>query len=249
MTAESSLVSGSRYGSVAAALRGGALEGAGAPALVLGSGYIGFGALAADAGVPLPLAVASTPLIFALPAQIIMVEMWQLGTPVIALVLAVIMANARFLPMTATLLPQMRHPRWNGWHYAFTAHLVAMSGWAIAMRRNLELQPEHRLPFFCGFSLVMWLSCSIGTLIGFYLSGSFHGLVTVGLIFLNPIYFILILTRETRTRLGIVALLCGAVAGPLVHLWLPDWSLIVGGILAGVIAFAILELTGEARRG
>src|SRR5690625_802218 len=165
-----------------------------------------------------------------------MVEMWQLGTPVIALVLAVVMANARFLPMTATLLPQMRHPRWSGWHYAFAAHLVAMSGWAIAMRRNLELQPEHRLPFFCGFSLLMWLSCSIGTLIGFYLSGSFHGLVTVGLIFLNPIYFILILARATRTRLGIVALLCGPAAGPLVCLWLPACGLIVAGILSVAIA-------------
>jgi predicted branched-subunit amino acid permease len=249
VTASSSFISGPRYETAADALRGGALEGMGAPALVLGSGYIGFGALAADAGVSLPLAVLSTPMIFALPAQIIMVEMWQLGTPVLALVLAVMMANARFLPMTATLLPQMRHPRWNGWHYAFATHLVAMSGWAIAMRRNVELEAEHRLPFFCGFSLIMWLGCSLGTLIGFFLSGGFHDLVTVGLIFLNPIYFILILTRETRTRLGITALLCGAVAGPLVHLWIPDWSLIVGGILAGLLAFAILESTGAARRG
>jgi predicted branched-subunit amino acid permease len=144
---------------------------------------VGFGALAGDAGVSFLLAVISTPLIFALPAQIIMVEMWQVGAPVAALVLAVMMANARFLPMTATLLPQMRHPRWKGWQYAFAAHCVAMSGWAIAMRRNLEMDAEHRLPFFCGFSTGMWLACVVGTVAGYFMSGMVNELVTVGLIF------------------------------------------------------------------
>ena len=132
MTASSAVGSaGNRYSSSPEALRGGVLEALGAPALVLGSGYVGFGALAGDAGIPLLLAALATPLIFALPAQIIMVEMWQVGAPVVALVLAVMMSNARFLPMTATLLPQLRHPRWTGWHYTLATHLVAMSGWVI----------------------------------------------------------------------------------------------------------------------
>lgn len=233
------------YATSAEALRGGFVEALGAPALVLGSGYIGFGALAGDAGVSLLLALVSTVTIFALPAQIAMVEMWQLGTPVAALVLAVAMTNARFLPMAATLLPQMRHPRWTRWHYAFAAHCIAMSGWAIAMRRNPEMQAEHRLPFFCGFTLGLWLACLVGTAAGYYISGNVPDQLTVGLVFLNPIYFILILVRETRTRLGIVALSCGAVAGPPVHMWIPDWSLIVGGALAGILAFVILEIGAQ----
>jgi len=247
VTAEATSISGGLYNSTRQALKGGILEALGAPALVLGSGYVGFGALAGDAGIPVLLAALATPLIFALPAQIIMVEMWQVSAPVVALVLAVMMSNARFLPMTATLLPQMRHPRWRGRHYALATHLVAMSGWAIAMRRNLEMQAEHRLPFFCGFSLACVLACLLGTLLGYYLSEMFPTLVTVGLIFLNPIYFILILTRETRTRLGIIALLCGAVAGPVIHSWIPDWSLIVSGILAGTAAFLIIEMVGAKR--
>ena len=247
MTAESTIASGGRYSSSGEALRGGTLEALGAPALVLGSGYVGFGALAGDAGIPVLLAALATPMIFALPAQIITVEMWQVSAPLLALVLAVMMSNARFLPMTATLLPQLRHPRWSAWHYALATHLVAMSGWAIAMRRNMEMQPEHRLPFFCGFSITCVFACLAGTLLGYYMSEMFHRLVTVGLIFLNPIYFILILTRETRTRLGIVALACGALAGPLVHSWIPAWSLIVSGILAGSLAFLIIELSGARK--
>lgn len=237
-----------RYPTAARALRGGFVEALGAPALVLGAGYIGFGALSGDAGIPLLLALVSTVTIFALPAQIAMVEMWQLATPIAALVLAVAMTNARFLPMAATLMPQLRHPRWTGWHYALAAHCVAMSGWAIAMRRNAEMEPAHRLPFFCGFTFGLWLACLVGTAAGYHASGNVPAQLTVGLVFLNPIYFILILARETRTRIGVVALGCGAVAGPPVHMWIPEWSLILGGTLAGIVAFVLLELGGRHGR-
>jgi len=235
------------FASVRGALRGGLREALGAPALVLGAGYVGFGALAGDAGISPLLALVSTLLIFALPAQIAMVEMWQLGTALPALVLAVMMTSTRFLPMAATLLPQMRHPRWSGRHYTFAAHCIAMTGWAIAMRRGPEMAAEHRLPYFCAFTMGLWVACLAGTTAGFYLSGLFSELLTVGLVFLNPVYFILILLRETRSRVGVTALLCGAVLGPPVHLMIPEWSLIVGGTLAGLIAFGILE--AGARRG
>ncbi len=237
------------FASVPAALRGGAFEALGAPALVLGAGYVGFGALAADADVSLLLALVTTLTIYALPAQIVMIELWQIGSALPPLVLAVMMTGARFLPMTATLMPLLRHPRWRAPHYIFAAHCVAMTGWAVTMRRGREMTAEHRLPYFCAFTVALWVACLIGTLAGFYLSRLFTGQVTLGLVFLNPIYFLLILIRETGGRMAVTALLCGAVLGPPVHLLIPDWSLIAGGVLAGTLAFAITEAAGRNRAG
>lgn len=234
------------FASVSAAWRGGVALAAGAPALVLGAGYVGFGALARDADISLAPALVSTVSIFALPAQIALIELWQGGTALPALVLAVMMTSARFLPMAATLMPTLRHPRWNGAHYVFAAHCVAMTGWAVAMRRAPTMEAEQRLPFFCAFTVTLWAASLVGTVLGYYLSTLFSDLFTLGLVFLNPVYFLLILVRETRNRLGVTALICGAAIGPPVHLVIPDWSLVIGGIAAGLLAFAITEFGKRA---
>ncbi|MBK8740162.1 MAG: hypothetical protein IPM02_11795 [Betaproteobacteria bacterium] len=56
-------------------------------------------------------------------------------------------------------------------------------------------------------------------------------------IFANPLYFVLILTADLRGRMVPLALALGAVAGPLVHLVLPAWSVIFGGSAGGTAAF------------
>jgi len=221
-------------------------EALGVPAAVLASGYIGFGALASDAGFSLTLAIFSTMTIWALPGQIALIELRALGTAAPALVLAVMLTSARFLPMTVTLLPILRHPSHQGWRYYLAGHFVAMTGWAVAMRRAPQLSVEGRLGYFVGLSVTLWLACLAGTMVGFYLSDSLTDLVTLGLVFLNPIYFILILGGEVRQRLGVLSLLCGVIAGPLMQLVTPQWGLLVAGILGGTIAFLITRVWRES---
>jgi len=221
-------------------------EALGVPAAVLASGYIGFGALASDAGFSLTLAIFSTMTIWALPGQIALIELRALGTAAPALVLAVMLTSARFLPMTVTLLPILRHPSYRGWHYYLAGHFIAMTGWAVAMRRCPQMPVQERLAYFIGFAFALWLACLAGTVVGFLLSGSLTDLVTLGLVFLNPIYFILILGGEVRHRLGVLSLLCGAIAGPLMQLVTPQWGLLVAGILGGTVAFLITRVWRES---
>ena len=49
--------------------------------------------------------MASTAVIWALPGQIVFVEMHTLGAPLVATLLAVMLSSARFLPMTLLLMP------------------------------------------------------------------------------------------------------------------------------------------------
>src|SRR3970282_2122894 len=73
-------------------------EASGIPVAVVAAGYVGFGALAADYGIPVGITVLSTVAIWALPGQLILVEMHTLGAPFVALLLSVVLSSARFLP-------------------------------------------------------------------------------------------------------------------------------------------------------
>ena len=78
--------------------------------MVLGAGYLGFGALANGGQFPLWAALLSTVTIFALPGQLAMLEMSIAGSVPVMIVVTVGLTAARFLPMTVALLPVLRSP-------------------------------------------------------------------------------------------------------------------------------------------
>ena len=61
--------------------------------------------------------------------------------------------------------------------------------------------------------------------------------VTLGLVFLNPIYFMLVFAADARRRARVLALVLGALAGPSLYLVATDWSLLLTGLIAGSLAF------------
>lgn len=213
------------------------------PSLVLAAGYLGFGALAAGSAFPLWAALLSTLTIFALPGQLAMLEMSIAGSASLMIVITVSLTAARFLPMTVTLLPTLRSPGRAPWRIYAAVHLLAMTGWAASMRRCPELPREERLPWFIGFALTNWVACLVATAVGYVLAESLPLLVRQGLVFVGPLYFVLILTGETRTRHGVAALACGAAAGPLIHLVSPQWSVLLGGLIGGTVAWSLLRRT------
>lgn len=207
--------------------------------MVLAAGYLGFGALANGSGFALWAAMLSTASIFALPGQLAMLEMSIAGTLPTAIVITVGLTAARFLPMTVTLMPVVRQPGQAAWQLYVAAQLLAMTGWAASLRRFPDLQPTQRLPWFVGFALTNWVVCLAATVTGYLLADAMPALVRQGLVFVGPLYFLLILTGEARTPQGIVALACGAVVGPLIHLASPQWSVMLGGLVGGTVAWAL----------
>jgi predicted branched-subunit amino acid permease len=219
------------------AWRDGVREALGAPALVLGIGFIGYGSLAQSHGFSIPEAVLSTLSIWALPGQLIMVEMKAGGAPFLAIVLAVMLSASRFLPMTVTVMPQMRNGDRRAWRYYLAGQLLSMTSWAVAMARFPRLPPAARYAHFTGFGVAMCVAAAACTVPGYVLAGALPAPVRLAFIFANPIYFILILTSDLRDRRGVLALACGAIAGPVLHALWPAWSIVGGGLLGGSIAF------------
>jgi predicted branched-subunit amino acid permease len=230
-----------------AAFRTGVREGLGVPGGVLAASYIGFGALAYAGGVPVSIVIASTLTLWALPGQLVMIDMWQLGAPLIAILLSVMLTNARFLPMTVTLLPVLRHRDHRPWVYYAVAQCVAMSSWAISMRRCPDLPEQERVAYLAGLSLAFMAVSTCAGAVGYFIAESIPDVLKMGMVFLAPVYFFVFLIVEIRSRLAAIALACGGIAGPLCYLVTPQWSVLIAGFAGGTLAFAIHKALEHAR--
>jgi predicted branched-subunit amino acid permease len=180
-------------------------------------------------------------MIWALPGQIIFVEMHTLAAPLAATVLAVMLSSARFLPMTLMLMPEMRDPQHRTWKYYLVAQLLSLSGWTMAVTRFPEIPRAQRLAWFYGFTLVLMATSALSTSTGYLGADRLPPLARLALVFMVPMYYLLILTGAVRDRIAALGLACGAVAGPLAYLATPQWSVLLGGLAGGTAAYLILR--------
>ncbi len=209
----------------------------GVPAAVLLAGMIGFGALGHANGLSLGVTTASSIFMYALPGQIVFVEMLALGASGLAIAIAATVTAARFLPMTLTMVPQF-HPSDRKPSLYGTAHFISMTSWAVMMREFPKTPVELRATYFTGFGFVCWASGIPGTAIGYLIAGHVPTPITIGLVMLNPLFFLLSFA-EVRAQAYRLALLIGGISGPIIYTWSPSWSILICGVVGGTIAFVI----------
>jgi predicted branched-subunit amino acid permease len=231
------------------AFRTGARDAIGVPSVVLGASFLGFGSLCRESGLGFWLGLASTATGWALPGQIAMVELYAIGASLAVILLGVALTNARLLPMTIVLMLLLRTPGTPRWRYYLAAHFIAVTAWTFSMQRFPAMRPEERLPYYTGLTLALWLVTLVATAAGYGLADAMPQYVTLGLVFLNPIYFMLIFVADFRQKERALALGLGAICGPLLHLVDPDWGLLATGLLAGTAAFLIIRWHETRRRG
>src|SRR5262245_60477668 len=154
--------------------------------VVIGT-YVGIGALTHDFGFGLGWAVASTALVWAGPAQVILVSALGAGAAPIETALAVGVSSARLLPMVISLLPLIRRPKTPFRALILPVHLTAVTMWIEALRLLPQVPREARIPFANGVGLGFMAAAQAGTLIGYYLATSLPPLLTAGLLFLAHI--------------------------------------------------------------
>ena len=214
----------------------GSFNALGVPALLLFSAMTGFGSLAQEQGLTLWMSVLSTVLIWGLPGQVVHVELYGLGAPLVAVVLGVAGANARFMPMTLSMMPVFRDaPHGRRWNYLLV-HMISINTWAEMLRRGYEIPSDRRVAYFLGFSFTCMVAGVIGVIQGYLLFEHMPKLVSLCLLFLVPVYFGLIMSNTTHPPF-LLAFVLGCLSGPVFHQWTQEWGLVLSGTMAGTLAF------------
>ena len=116
------------------------------PAWVIGFSLSGIGPLAREVGHPIEVAMASTLLVWAGPAQVLFYGSIAAGATWGTIALAVCLSSLRFLPMTVSLLPLLRRPGQGALEQALLSHYVTVTTWTENLRRLPGLPVEGRVP-------------------------------------------------------------------------------------------------------
>jgi predicted branched-subunit amino acid permease len=210
--------------------------------LVLIGTYVGIGALAHDYGFSLIWVVVSTALVWAGPAQVILLSALGAGASALDAGIAVGLSGIRLLPMTVLLLALIKGPGTRMRDLVWPAHLTAASMWVESLRILPTLPRPQRIGFANGLGAGFMAVAQIGTVIGFYLAASLPGLLTAGLLFLTPMSFLVSTARNSKLLVDRVALVLGLVLGPLFAYGQVGLDLMWTGIVAGSAAYGIDRL-------
>ena len=211
------------------------------PAIALGCCFIAIGALLKNIGFNIQESIFSTMLIYALPGSLVMAESILVGASLLSIFIAVWFVNARLYPMAVSLFPLMMDESQPKWKYYLSCHFIAVSAWLI-MKNNYEtIEKKDRVDFWIGIGSATWSVAVLSTIIGFYLSDYLNKDMLMGLAILNPIYFTCMMVGAMRTIQVTLSVLLGAILGPVFYFFSPEWSILLGGLIAGSFAFLVGE--------
>ncbi len=168
------------------------------------------GAMVIEQGHGLLQALGFSVLIFAGASQLTILTLAHEGAPAFVMVLTALAINLRMMLYSAVLTPWFtelkRGPR------ALIAYLMTDQAFMITGQYVHEEQPSlaHRLQYYLGVALALWLTWQLGTLAGVLLG---HGVPPAwALDFTVPISFLALLVPAVRTKPALGAALAAALA-------------------------------------
>ena len=211
------------------------------PAIALGCCFIAIGALLKNIGFNIQESIFSTMLIYALPGSLVMAESILVGASLLSIFIAVWFVNARLYPMAVSLFPLMMDENQPKWKYYLSCHFIAVSAWLIMKSNYEEIEKKDRVDFWIGIGTATWSVSVLATILGFYLAEYLNKDMLMGLAILNPIYFTCMMVGAMKTLQITLSVSLGAILGPFFYFFSPEWSILLGGLVAGSIAYLIGE--------
>jgi hypothetical protein len=205
---------------------------------VIAGTYVGIGALAHDFSFPSWWLALSTVLVWAAPAQVILISALGTGSALIETAVAVSLSGIRLLPMVVALLPLVRRKDTRLHQLLLPVHFTAVSMWVESLRLLPAIPPERRIAFCNGLSSVYMGTATASGFVGFYLAAGLPPLLAGALLFLTPMSFLISTARNARMLVDRVALLLGLALGPLFASFDIGLDLMWTGVAGGTVAYA-----------
>lgn len=213
----------------------------GVPALGLGSSMFAFGAFLNSAGFDIFQSFCSTFFTFALPGQFVMAETILAGGSLLNIFLAVLLTNGRLYPMTVNITPVIRNQNVSKWKQYLTSHFIAVTSWFNMFAVHQNIKQEDKFDYFVGLGGFLWANSVVCTIAGYLFSNVVSHEILVGMVFINPMYFLIMTVSNLKEKMMICSVLLGASLSIILNSVIPGWSVLVAGILAGSIGYIFFK--------
>lgn len=205
----------------------------------LGGTFIGTGALAHDLGFSLFWTILLNVIVWAGPAQLVLMTMLATGAAWLQIAIAVSLSGVRLLPMAVSLLPQMREKDTPRWHLLLAAHFTAITFMTESIRVFPRV-PRHRRIAFCnGYGVGIGLTTTLTMVAGYELAVALPTPVAIALLFLAPYAFLLSAAAGCRDLADWLALAVGGAAMPLVAKLDTGLDVLICGLGGGTLAYLV----------
>jgi predicted branched-subunit amino acid permease len=208
-------------------------------ALVLAGTYIGIGALAHDFGLSSWWLAISTVLVWAAPAQVILITTVTTGAALFEIALAVTLSAVRLFPMVVALMPVLRGPTTRLRDLLLPTHFTAVSMWVESLRLLPSIEYQWRISFCNGMSAGYMATATVFGFVGFYLAAGLPPLLAGALLFLTPMSFLMSTARNARMMVDRLGLVLGLLIGPLLTYLDVNLDLMWTGLVGGTLAYLV----------
>jgi 4-azaleucine resistance transporter AzlC len=195
-----------------------------------------YGIAAADAGLPVEVALGMSLIVFAGSAQFIAAQLFADNTPGLIIVLTTFIVNLRHMLYSASLAPYVRHLR-AAWKYVLS-FLLTDEAYAVTITHYRQddvagVRNTNKHWFFLGAGLTLWVSWQISTAVGVLLGAEVPA--SWSLEFTLPLTFIALLIPTLTDRPAVLAMLVAGFTAVLANDLPYNLGLIVA-VLVGIAA-------------
>ena len=213
----------------------------GTPLIGLGLSMLTFGAYLKSSNFSLLQSFLSTFFAFALPGQFVMAETIISGGNLVNVFLAVLLTNARLFPMTMNIIPTLKSDKVSKWKYYVICHFIAVTAWINYISVYKSINKSNRFLYFFGLGGALWLGSVVCTVVGFLFSSLLSYQLLIGLIFLNPMYFLLMTVKNLKSKRLLAVFIFSILFSPILYFYLKDWGIILSGLASGSIGYLIFK--------
>ena len=213
----------------------------GVPALGLGSSMFAFGAFLHSVGFDIYQSFFSTFFTFALPGQFVMAETILAGGTLLNIFLAVLLTNSRLYPMTVNITPLIRNSNVPKWKQYIGAHFIAVTSWFNFFSVQKNIKEDEKFNYFVGLGGFLWANSVVCTVAGYLFSNLVPHEILIALVFINPMYFLVMTVSNLEEKKIICSILVGATLSIFLNDTFPGWSVLIAGVLAGTLGFFIFR--------
>ena len=205
--------------------------------LVLSVSFLGFGAFIRDSQLDVFHGMFLTGAVWALPGQVVLVNLLQEGAAWLTIAVAVSLTAIRFLPMMVSMLPLVNQPGTPRWQLYLLSYFVSISVWVLANRHLHSIEKPQRLPWLMGVGTIFW-AAMLGVIVaGYHLAGFLSPLMSISLVFLTPTFFYISLFATARMAMDFAALAAGTILGPVLYFIIPQFDFLLAGLIGGTAAY------------